>query len=423
MIRTNTRRAFSLIELLVLIGIISILLALLLAAVQRAREAAQRSACGNNLRQIGLALQSYHHFYKHYPMGAWNGSAWCNPYSTGSPRGGTWLIEILPYIEEIDLYRAMITDKTAADSTGSNNPINAAALARRGAISTLICPASPCPQVTTTVQANVNAGMVGICIPSYAGVSGADMGYLSGTQLKFKTNDPNTTFSAAMGAVSINGVLMTCMTVDMRQIVDGTSNTICVAEQSDWGKWKGNLVDIRSSNTVGGFLGTGSGGYLLDKQTHTLTFAPTGLANDDRLYETSGALTTVRWPLNFKSIPTVVPGDQWNFHPKALPPGQKGDWKACNDGQQGPQWPATYSGLFSYEYASKKGKKGHLPTWNIGANTPIQSVHPGGAMVLFADGHVVFLTDGAAGTALAGRGSVLERLCVRDDNEAVTVPN
>ena len=60
--------------------------------------------------------------------------------------------------------------------------------------------------------------------------------------------------------------------------------------------------------------------------------------------------------------------------------------------------------------------------FHVGGNLPIQSAHPGGAHVLFADGHVSFLTDKHAGTGfagLAGRGSVLERLCVRDDGQVV----
>jgi len=178
-------------------------------------------------------------------------------------------------------------------------------------------------------------------------------------------------------------------------------------------------VDIRSCNTVGGFLGTGNGGY--SEVNGRILFDVPGIPTWQRdiFYETSSALTTVRWPVNFKNLPDPLPGDQWNFWPKALPPQQQGDWKHCKDGDRSV---GSYSGLFSREFASKRGKKGKQPTFNVGGNTPIQSVHPGGAMVLFVDGHVSLLTDGTAGTDLAGRGSVLERLCIRDDGTPVAAP-
>ena len=92
------RRGFTLVELLVVIAIIGILIALLLPAVQAAREAARRMQCSNNLKQIGLALHNYHTTNKAFPPGAF----WVCP--EGELWRGSILIRLLPYIEQQPLY-------------------------------------------------------------------------------------------------------------------------------------------------------------------------------------------------------------------------------------------------------------------------------------------------------------------------------
>jgi prepilin-type N-terminal cleavage/methylation domain-containing protein/prepilin-type processing-associated H-X9-DG protein len=100
-------RAFTLVELLVVIAIIGILIALLLPAVQAAREAARRSQCVNNLKQIGLALHNYHDTYQRFPAGAWC----CGGNNSGFARKLPMLGAILPFVEQQPLYDQI--DQTA----------------------------------------------------------------------------------------------------------------------------------------------------------------------------------------------------------------------------------------------------------------------------------------------------------------------
>ena len=134
--RIERRRAFTLVELLVVIAIIGILVALLLPAVQSAREAARRTSCQNNLKQIGIALQNYHDA----SSGAFPPGIVFDLGPTGIPQRPdaswyyrpNWIINLLPYIEEQGLY----------DSFDLNEFISAEVnLVPRGTtVETLLCP-------------------------------------------------------------------------------------------------------------------------------------------------------------------------------------------------------------------------------------------------------------------------------------------
>src|SRR4051812_45318454 len=108
----SDRSAFTLIELLVSMAIITVLIGLLLPAVQKVREAAARAKCSNNLKQIALALHHYHDTHQAFPPGYVSGVA-ANGDDTGP--GWGWASQALPQIEQIALYAALRLDQPIED--------------------------------------------------------------------------------------------------------------------------------------------------------------------------------------------------------------------------------------------------------------------------------------------------------------------
>src|ERR1041384_123408 len=129
---SRARRGFTLIELLVVIAIIAILIALLLPAVQQAREAARRTQCKNNLKQIGLAMHNYHDAYATFPLS----SSWeLGPGDCFALR--RWSVRILPYFEQSNLYSRWDINKGPFQSPNRQLLTNPVPL--------YLCPTTPGP--------------------------------------------------------------------------------------------------------------------------------------------------------------------------------------------------------------------------------------------------------------------------------------
>src|SRR5688572_25046815 len=131
------RKGFTLIELLVVIAIIAVLIGLLLPAVQKVREAAARTQCRNNLKQVGLALHAYHDAVGAFPPGYHDP----RPAPDFGPGWG-WAVFLLPYLEQGNLHRELRADFQVFG--GGANPVPPTPLTRT-AVAILVCPADPGP--------------------------------------------------------------------------------------------------------------------------------------------------------------------------------------------------------------------------------------------------------------------------------------
>src|SRR5262245_56681414 len=162
----RARPAFTLVELLVVIGIIAVLIGLLLPAVQKAREAAGRIRCANNLKQIGLACNHHHDTYGVFPPG-WVQAPFTVPQGQMLQGGAGAFTFLLPYLEQEALARIYRWDRRAQGP--ENQPVATAQL------KVLQCPSAEPDRWVTAVEdpANYSYGGKGAC-GDYAGVRDVD---------------------------------------------------------------------------------------------------------------------------------------------------------------------------------------------------------------------------------------------------------
>ena len=221
------RSGFTLIELLVVIAIIAVLISLLLPAVQSAREAARRVQCVNNLKQMGIALHSYHDALSIFPPGYIAASKFIDGETDTAP-GWSWAAMILPQLEQAALYssiNANLSVQSAANTTAAQTIVNV-----------FLCPSDQLPPGGTFAVTDGLGDTVAMVAPSsYAASTGSDAA------------------DVALGLNydgSGNGPFYRNSGVRLAAITDGTSQTIALFERS-WGV------------TEGTWTGAISGGFVL----------------------------------------------------------------------------------------------------------------------------------------------------------------
>ncbi|WDI44668.1 DUF1559 domain-containing protein [Bremerella sp. P1] len=263
----NRNTGFTLVELLVVIAIIGVLIALLLPAVQQAREAARRSQCVNNLKQHGLGLHNFHDTYLRLPPGTTNNLP---PFGTATGRkwGTGWMVHLLPYVELGNVYDIIDLSEhwnggSVSDACGvdAGSPV----------FGIYECPSASVSQelggdpVKTMVADYVSiAGVVN----GFAGISGANENVIDD-----------------VGNASMNGVLYYNSKTNFAHVTDGTSNTMMVSEVGAWLKSAaGTRVDYRST-TYGFNMGT------IGNNDNKTTLPN---SRDGRCFNT----TSLRYPIN-----------------------------------------------------------------------------------------------------------------------------
>jgi len=207
---------------LVVIAIIAVLIALLLPAVQSAREAARRSQCINNLKQLGLATHNYISVNNVFPQGIqWQR----DPNSTYCWTSGSCLIPLMQYGEQIPLFNA---------TNFMQNMYNAANTTISGAgISTLWCPSDP--KVADGVILPLGNALDNVVLPMHYSSYGANVGEFMIYDARNATVDPNTCEASADGAPGVqqmNGIVYYLSHVSIASVTDGTSNTFAFAERA-----------------------------------------------------------------------------------------------------------------------------------------------------------------------------------------------
>ena len=216
--RRLSRHGFTLIELLVVIAIIAVLIALLLPAVQQAREAARRTQCRNNLKQLGLALHNYQDVNSVFPMGL-SDSVWGNTEITGD--GWAWGVALLPYIDQANLFNQFnfTTNPYVCVTCGAIPTGNQALVAKPQAAFTCPSDVRPAAAPNNAGSAATGKGSNSTALSSYMGSAGP----FDGTPCVANGTVP-------VAEVRNIGLFRVNSALSFRDITDGSSNVFAIGE-------------------------------------------------------------------------------------------------------------------------------------------------------------------------------------------------
>ncbi|MEW4452288.1 DUF1559 domain-containing protein [Bremerella sp. JC817] len=285
----RNRRGFTLVELLVVIAIIGTLIALLLPAVQQAREAARRMSCSNNLKQMALACHIYHDISNKLPPSGFGEDLTAE----GWGRKASWLVRIMPGLELKTAYDGAPMVNSSFDFVNASwaAPGKHWQVAMNMRAPVFNCPSSPLPNELTWP---VSGGTQSLGSPAEIPIQVTDYVGNGGTTYVGGTLDPHPeSFWARSGHNCQNGVITMQYrdypvpafpggTIGFKDVTDGTSNTVMLGEQGDFHEnpWNDHK-DSRASRVSGGLWSCGSGTPDVGISNHVVTEFPINHKGDE----------------------------------------------------------------------------------------------------------------------------------------------
>ena len=226
------RQGFTLVELLVVIAIIGVLVALLLPAVQQARESARRMACGNNLKQYGLGLHTYHDIWKALPpcnQDFQTGPDWNAGYTNSMV---SWQARILPQMEQQPIFDALIWDRSSPNY-GANSLVRTSA--GQVAATQIQVPYARCPSDSYVGgipgQTNYSGSMGSQLVSSNPG-TGQPCNIYFALNINYEDVGGSSDFASSSDARTMSGVFGRggVNVMSLASLLDGTANVIMVGE-------------------------------------------------------------------------------------------------------------------------------------------------------------------------------------------------